>query len=90
MQTYVLKGYSGPANTDLDGILNKADSLPLAQEADRVKLYQQAEQMIMDQAYYIPITFAEYYHAVKPWVQGFASNTDNCFYTLPEAYIAKH
>ncbi|MGN6562590.1 MAG: ABC transporter substrate-binding protein, partial [Thermomicrobiales bacterium] len=90
MKTYVLKDYTGPVNTELDGILNKADSLPLTQEADRVKLYQQAEQMIMDQAYYIPITFAEYYHAVKPWVQGFASNTDNCFYTLPEAYIAKH
>jgi ABC-type transport system substrate-binding protein len=86
----VLKDYTGAVNTELDDILNKADSLPLTQEADRVKLYQQAEQMIMDQAYYIPIDWVQYYYAVKPWVQGFASNTDNCFYTLPTAYIAKH
>jgi peptide/nickel transport system substrate-binding protein len=84
------KDYTGPVNTELDDILNKADGLPLTQEADRVKLYQQAETMIMDQAYFIPIIWVGYYHAVKPWVQGFASNTDNCFYTLPTAYIAKH
>jgi peptide/nickel transport system substrate-binding protein len=90
MRTYVLKDYTGSPNSELDGILNKADTMPLAQEADRVKLYQQAEQMIMDQAYYIPIIWVGYYYAVKPWVQEFASNNDNCLYTLPEVYIAKH
>ncbi|MGN6358827.1 MAG: ABC transporter substrate-binding protein [Thermomicrobiales bacterium] len=90
MHSNLLKDYTGPVDTQLDDVLNKADSMPLSQEADRIKLYQQAEQMIMDQAFYIPIIWVGYYHAVKPWVQGFASNTDNCFYTLPEAYIAKH
>lgn len=90
MRSNVLKDYTGPIDTELDDALNKADAMPLSQEADRVKLYQQAETMIMDQAFYIPIIWVAYYDAVKPWVRGFATNTDNCLYTLPEVSIAKH
>jgi ABC-type oligopeptide transport system substrate-binding subunit len=94
-QNIIVNGYApkGWQDKDLDGLLNKADSLPLTQESDRCKLYQQAEQMIMNKAYFMPIIWVQYYYAVKPWVMNYASNIDLSLYPLagsPAMYIAKH
>jgi ABC-type oligopeptide transport system substrate-binding subunit len=78
------------AHPEIDAILTQADTLPREQEAERTELYQQAEQMLMDQAYYIPIIWVEYYFAVKPWVTGMKSNSSLSLYTLPEMTIAEH
>jgi ABC-type transport system substrate-binding protein len=75
-------------NDELDAILTKADTLPRDQEEERTALYQQAEQMIMDLAWYIPIIWVKYYFAVKPWVTGLKSNSSLSLYTLPEMTIA--
>jgi ABC-type transport system substrate-binding protein len=77
-------------NAELDDILTQANSLPIEQEAERVQLSQQAEQMIMDQAYYIPIIWVEYFYATKPWVSGLASNACLSIYSLPEMTISEH
>jgi peptide/nickel transport system substrate-binding protein len=83
----------GHKNEQLDQILEKADSLPLAQQAQRIELYQQAEKTIMDQAYFIPIIWVKYYFAVKPRVKNYAANTDLSLYTLAHGptpmYIGK-
>ena len=42
----------------------------------------------MDQAYYIPIIWVEYYYATKPWVQGLKSNSVLSLYSLPEMTIS--
>jgi ABC-type transport system substrate-binding protein len=77
-------------NAELDDILTQANSLPIEQEAERVQLSQQAEQMIMDQAYYIPIIWVEYFYATKPWVTGLESNACLSIYSLPEMTISEH
>jgi peptide/nickel transport system substrate-binding protein len=77
-------------NDDLDAILHQADTLPVTQEEERTRLYRQAEQMLMDQAYYIPIIWVKYYFAVKPWVIGLKSNSSLSLYTLPEMTITEH
>lgn len=77
-------------NTQLDDMLGKADSLPLAQQAERISLYQQAEKIIMDQAYYVPIIWVQYYFAIKPWVKNAFSNTDLSLYNIPQMAIGKH
>ena len=64
--------------------------MPIAQEAERTELYRQAEQMIMDLAYYIPIIWVKYYFAVRPWVTGLKSNSSLSLYTLPEMTITEH
>lgn len=86
----VVKGEGNFADSQLDDMINSADSLPLSKEADRVKLYLQAEQRMMTQAYYIPIIWVHYFYMVKPWVKNAAVNNDNCFYSIARMYIAKH
>jgi peptide/nickel transport system substrate-binding protein len=76
-------------NDKLDEILTKADSLPMDKQQQRIELYQDAERIIMDNAYYIPIIWVQYYHIVKPWVRNFASNTDLGLYSLPQMSLAK-
>jgi ABC-type oligopeptide transport system substrate-binding subunit len=77
-------------NDEIDALLSKADSLPLTQQADRVTAYQQAEKLIMDQAYYVPIIWVQYYFAVKPWIKNMFSNTDLSLYNIPQMAIGKH
>ena len=60
------------------------------EQAERLKLYQQADKILLDQAYYIPMTYSTYYCVVKPWVKNFAINNDHSLYTLPSMYVAKH
>jgi len=57
------------SNPDVDALLDKA-----AVEADNEKslgLYQQTEQMLMDDAACLPLWFGENYMLVKPYVEGY-------------------
>jgi oligopeptide transport system substrate-binding protein len=57
------------SNPDVDALLDKA-----AVEADNEKslgLYQQTEQMLMDDAACLPLWFGENYLLVKPYVEGY-------------------
>jgi ABC-type transport system substrate-binding protein len=78
------------ANPELDALIIQANSTPFEQLEDRVALFQQAEQIIMDQAYYIPINWVEYYYVVKPWLSGLKTNPTQMLYTLPEMTITEH
>jgi ABC-type oligopeptide transport system substrate-binding subunit len=86
----VVKGEGNFADSKLDEMITTADALPLNKEADRVKLYLQAEQYMLTQAYYIPIIWVHYFYMVKPWVKNAAVNNDNCFYSIARMYLAKH
>jgi ABC-type transport system substrate-binding protein len=77
-------------NHEVDAILAEANTLPLTEVDERIRLSQQAEQILMDQAYYIPIVWTEVYFATKPWVIGVKANSSLGLYTLPEMSIAEH
>jgi ABC-type oligopeptide transport system substrate-binding subunit len=77
-------------NAELDAILLDANTRPADEVEQRIALCQQAETMLMDQAYYIPIIWVEYYFATKPWVNGLKSNSVLSLYTLPEMTISAH
>lgn len=75
---------------ELDAILTQADTMPAENAAERGALYQQAEAMLMDLAFYIPIIWVQYYYAVKPWVNDLKSNSSLSLYTLPAMTISQH
>jgi peptide/nickel transport system substrate-binding protein len=86
----LVKSWTQHDNPQLEEIITKADTLPITQQQQRIDLYQQAEKIIMDQAYYLPTTQVEYYFAVKPRVKNYASNNDYAIYTMPRVYLAMH
>jgi ABC-type transport system substrate-binding protein len=75
---------------ELDELLTQADTTPPTQAAERSALYKQAETMLMDLAFFIPIIWVQYYFAVKPWVSGYSSNSSLSLYTLPDMTISEH
>jgi peptide/nickel transport system substrate-binding protein len=77
-------------NDELDAILIDANTRPADEVEKRIELSQQAEQILMDQAYYIPIIWVEYYFATKPWVNGLKSNSVLSLYSMPEMTISAH
>jgi oligopeptide transport system substrate-binding protein len=79
--------YLKTSNPDLDALLNEGNSIPLENEDERIAIFRQAEDLIMDQAYYIPILWVRYYFATKPRVSGLKSNSSLSLYTLPEMTI---
>jgi oligopeptide transport system substrate-binding protein len=60
---------SGYSNAEVDSLLEQADRTTDAEE--RLSLYQQAEQMIVDDAPWIPLYHGEASYLVKPYVEGF-------------------
>jgi oligopeptide transport system substrate-binding protein len=86
----VMTAYVKTKSDEVDAILTKADTTPIDQETERTKLYQQAETMLMDLAYFVPIIWIKYYFATKPWVTGMKGNCSMSLYTLPEMSIAAH
>jgi len=61
--------YGDYSNADYDALVTKAN---LTQEKNQgFALYRQAEQMLVDGAGCIPLTFGENYYLVKPHVKGF-------------------
>jgi peptide/nickel transport system substrate-binding protein len=86
----LVKSRTEHTNPQLDDIISQLNTMPLSKQSERITLAQQADTMIMDQAYYIPLTQVEYYFAAKPWLKNYASNNDYSLYNLPQMYIAQH
>ena len=63
--------YSNPA---VDTLLDKAGVE--ADTAKSLEMYQQAEQMLVNDAAVLPLWFGENYVLVKPYVQGYEINAD--------------
>jgi oligopeptide transport system substrate-binding protein len=64
--------YGGYSNAALDALLDKA---ALEQDTDKsLKMYQQAEQMVVDDAPMLPLWFGRNYILVKPYVEGYEPN----------------
>jgi oligopeptide transport system substrate-binding protein len=61
--------YSNPA---IDAVLDRAGSE--TDEAKSLELYQQAEQMLVDDAACLPLWFGQNYTLVKPYVKGYKLN----------------
>jgi oligopeptide transport system substrate-binding protein len=64
--------YGGYANTQVDSLIQQAN-----QETDQTRaftLYQQAEQLMVNDAACLPITFGQNYLLVQPWVKNLSVN----------------
>ncbi|MFC1937840.1 peptide ABC transporter substrate-binding protein [Chloroflexota bacterium] len=64
--------YGGYSNPEVDALLERAG---VEQDSDTsLALYQQAEQLLVDNAACIPLWFGENYILVKPYVRGYQPN----------------
>jgi oligopeptide transport system substrate-binding protein len=63
------QNHGGYSNLEVDTLLDQARGTPDVEE--RLTLYQQAEQMILDDAAWVPLYFGVENWLVKPYVQGF-------------------
>jgi oligopeptide transport system substrate-binding protein len=64
--------YGGYSNSQVDSLIQQAN-----QETDQTKaftLYQQAEQLIVNDAAWLPLTSGENYLLVQPWVKNLSIN----------------
>ena len=61
--------FTGYANPEFDALLDQANT-ELDREAS-LALYQQAEQLLVDDAACLPLWFGQNYILVKPWVEGY-------------------
>ncbi|MDD4859690.1 MAG: peptide ABC transporter substrate-binding protein [Dehalococcoidales bacterium] len=64
--------YGEYSNTEVDKLLDKAAVEP--DSATSLKLYQQAEQMMVNDAACLPLMFGQNYILVKPYVKGYQPN----------------
>jgi oligopeptide transport system substrate-binding protein len=81
------KNYGEYSNPAVDAVLDRA-----ALEGDEQKsleLYQQAEQMLVDDAAVLPLWFGQNYQLVKPYVTGYHTNPMG-FTPLNEVSVASH
>lgn len=81
------EGYS---DATLDSTLKKADAEQNV--ATRMKLYNQAEQTVVDQSLWIPYQQAKIYWRQREWVHGFGFNPGGLMVDIswPKVYISKH
>lgn len=61
-------GLVGVKDEEVEALLNQGDTLPRDQVAERAAAYQAAEDLILDRAYAIPLTWGKTRYFVKPWV----------------------
>jgi len=78
-----ISGYSNPG---IDSLLNQAAIEP--DNAIRLRLYQQAEQIIVDEAPCLPLWFGINHILVKPYVKGYQLNALG-IPDLAKVYIAR-
>jgi ABC-type transport system substrate-binding protein len=72
-------------NTAFDALVQKADTLPSSQEAERLKLYDQAQAVEIQQAPWVPMYYQAQTALVQPWV---APRTESA--TLPYLSVKPH
>ena len=63
------QNHTGYSNPEVDQLLEAAGIESDAQK--RLELYQQAEQIVVDEAAWVPLYFDIEYWLIKPWVQGY-------------------
>jgi ABC-type transport system substrate-binding protein len=78
--------YAGYRNSQVDALLEKAGIE--RDDRARMALYQQAEEIIVSEAPWIPIYHGVDYMLVKPYVKGF-SITPQGMYNVERAYVEK-
>lgn len=82
--------YSQIKNAQLDQLFRQADS---EQNQDkRMGLYNQAEQMVVEEVPWIPYEQAKLFWRMRPWVRGFGLNSQGLMVDIAWAnvYIANH
>ena len=72
------------SNPDVDTILDRAGVQP--DETTRFNLYQQAEQIVVDEAACLPLWFGKTYLLIKPYVQNYKLDIQG-IPTLSDAYL---
>lgn len=82
-----MRTFVGVNDPEIEDLLNRGDGLPAEQFAERVAAYGQAEALILDRAYAIPISSSLHGYFVKPRVAGIRFNPSSTI-DLATTYIA--
>jgi len=80
------QNHTGYANPQVDALLEKARLE--TDQARRMELYQQAEQIIVDDAPWIPLYHGSEYTLIKPYVRGLEVSPLGV-YRLRKAYLER-
>ncbi len=62
-------------NPTYDGLVEKAKRIP--DQAERMKLYAQADRILVQEAVILPLTYGRHHQLVKPWVTRFPTSAMN-------------
>jgi oligopeptide transport system substrate-binding protein len=62
-------------NPTYDGLVEKAKRIP--DQAERIKLYAQADRILVQEAVILPLTYGRHHRLVKPWVTRFPTSAMN-------------
>jgi oligopeptide transport system substrate-binding protein len=79
--------YGNYSNSEVDSLIQQANRT--ADQQQSFTLYQEAEQLIVNDAACIPISFSENYTVVQPYVKGYTINALG-FATLNKVIITPH
>lgn len=78
----------GRNDDEVEALLQEAESFLPEQVAERGQLYRQAEDLILDRAYFIPLHYYEWWYLVRPQVQGVAFRPDTSL-VATQTFIAE-
>lgn len=84
---YYFQGLIHAKDDEIDALIAAANALPAEELAERGRLYSEAETLLLDRAYMIPVYWLRSRFLVKPWVQNAAFNSTITLVTLPEIVI---
>lgn len=75
---------------EIDALIAAANALPAEELAECGRLYADAETLLLDRAYTIPVYRLRSRFLVKPWVQNAAFSSTITLVKLPEIVIGAH
>ncbi|MEJ2561011.1 MAG: ABC transporter substrate-binding protein [Anaerolineae bacterium] len=67
LRMFSIRRWSGWRNRTYDGLIEKARSV--LDQGKRIKLYRQADRILIEEAVIVPLTYGQYHLLVKPWVR---------------------
>jgi ABC-type transport system substrate-binding protein len=85
---YWFNGRINTADDEVEALLNQGDGIPVDQVAERAAVYAQAEQLILDRGYVLPLHWEPWNTAVKKRLVNAAMNPTNNLDVI-NSYIAK-
>lgn len=85
---YYFQNLIHTVDAEIDGLINRANELPIEQLEERAALYTEAETLLLDRAYFLPVYWLRSRFLVKPWVENAAFSSTITLVSLPEIVIS--